>query len=79
MCPPLGYHEILNQKWLTTMGSGLPQEDPNYTEEWLFEWINKGILAEAAWEGFLEAPKHGTYNIEKVIFSKNKKAVKLKF
>jgi hypothetical protein len=79
IAPPLGSHEILNQDWLIKMGTGLRQEKPEYIDEWLFEWLNKGILAEAAWEGFTEAPKYGTYNIEKIIFSKDKKTVKLKY
>jgi UDP-N-acetylglucosamine:LPS N-acetylglucosamine transferase len=79
IAPPLGSHEIMNMKWLVRMGTGYQQEDPKYTDEWLFEWIEKGILAEAAWEGMNEAPKYGTYNAEKVIFSKNKKNLKLKY
>ena len=77
--PPLGSHEILNQLWLVRMGSGIQQENPSYTDEWLFEWIGKGSLAEAAWEGFTEAPRYGTYNIEKIIFSKSKKNMKFRY
>lgn len=77
--PPLGAHEELNAKWLTTMGAGFMQENPAYADEWLFEWLDKGILAEAAWEGFSEAPKYGTYNVENIVFSKDKKNVKLKY
>ena len=79
IAPPLGSHEVLNQDWLVKMGTGIPQENPNYTDEWLFEWLNKGILSESAWEGFTEAPKYGTYNIEKIIFSRDKKKVKLRY
>jgi hypothetical protein len=77
--PPLGSHEIMNQKWLRYMGLGFPMEAPEYAHEWLFEWLNRGILAEAAWEGFLKAPKYGTYNIEKLIFARKKTNVKLRF
>ena len=56
------------------MGSGHVQEDPRYTNEWLFDWIDSGRLAESAWKGFLEAPKLGTYNIEDILFSKKKKS-----
>jgi len=79
IAPTLGAHEMMNQKWLETMGTGFPQENPEYADEWLFEWLDKGILAEAAWEGFNEAPKYGTYNIEKIIFEKDKKSVKLRY
>jgi len=77
--PPLGAHEELNAKWLTNMGAGFMQEDPNYADEWIFEWLDKGILAEAAWNGFTDAPKYGTYNIESIVFSKDKRSVKLKY
>ena len=79
IAPPLGSHEAFNEKWLVTMGTGIKQEDPRYADEWLFEWINKGILAEAAWEGINEAPRYGTYNIENIIFASDKKKVKLKY
>jgi len=79
IAPPLGAHEELNAQWLIRMGAGFRQEDPNYADEWLFEWLDKGVLAESAWEGFTEAPKYGTYNIENIVFSKNKRSVKLKY
>ena len=78
IAPPIGYHEIINEKWLVTMGSGIKQENPKYINEWLFDWVNKGILAQAAWEGYIEAPKNGTYNIEKVVLE-GKEEKDLKF
>ena len=79
IAPPIGAHEELNAQWLIRMGTGIRQEDPKYVNEWLFEWVNKGILAESAWEGYTEAPKYGTYNIEKIVFSKNKKGLKSRY
>jgi len=76
---PLGAHEEHNEKWLLRMGSGLRQENPEFADEWLFEWIDKGLLAEAAWNGFTEAPRYGTYNIENIVFSKDKKDIKLRY
>lgn len=72
IAPPIGAHEYFNRKWLMDMGSGFPQENPDYTDEWLYEWLESGRLAEAAFEGFIEAPKLGIYDIEKIIFSKEK-------
>jgi UDP-N-acetylglucosamine:LPS N-acetylglucosamine transferase len=77
--PNLGSHEELNQKWLMQVGSAIPQENPKYTDEWLFELLDNGVLAEAAWEGYMEAPKYGTYNIKALIFSKDKGKIKLKY
>ena len=77
MATPIGSQEIFNQKWLKLIGAGIDQEDPKYTNEWLADWLNSGWLAEAAMQGFLEAPKHGTYNIKKIVFHKFKEAKKI--
>lgn len=76
MAPPIGSQEKFNQKWLQIIGGGIDQEDPKYTREWLQDWLSSGWLAEAAMDGFIEAPKYGTYNIEKVVFGKVKEAKK---
>lgn len=78
MAPPIGSQEDFNQKWLQTIGAGIKQEDPRYTAEWLRDWLRSGWLAEAAVQGFLEAPKYGTYNIEKIIFHMPKQTKKVK-
>ncbi|NMC51321.1 hypothetical protein GYA54_01160 [Candidatus Kuenenbacteria bacterium] len=64
---PLGSQEVFNRKWLVGIGAAMDQENINYANEWLFDWLNSGWLAEAAMQGFFEAPKYGTFNIEKVI------------
>jgi hypothetical protein len=67
IAPPIGSQEKFNQRWLVNLGAGSRQEDPRYVDQWLFDWINSGFLAEAASQGFLEAPKMGTFNIEKIL------------
>ena len=67
MAEPLGSQEKFNRKWLKNIGSGLDQENVKYTNEWLFDWLDSGWVAEAAMQGFMEAPKYGTFNIAKVI------------
>ena len=67
MSEPLGSQEKFNRKWLINLGAGLDQEKVKYADEWLIDWIESGWLAEAAMQGFLEAPKYGTYNIERII------------
>ena len=69
MTRPLGAHEYYNERWINQIGGGFTQLDPRYADEWLFDWVNDGILAEAAWEGFMEAPKFGVYEIEKILFT----------
>ncbi|MFA6254876.1 MAG: hypothetical protein WC675_02435 [Patescibacteria group bacterium] len=67
IAPPIGSQEEFNRTWLRTIGAAASQDDPRYCNEWLFDWVNSGWFAEAAIQGFLEAPKFGTYNIEKVV------------
>jgi len=68
MAPTIGSQEDFNRTWLHAVGAGMEQEDPRYTHQWLFDWLESGWLAQAAMEGFLDAPKHGTYHIEKIVF-----------
>jgi hypothetical protein len=67
VAPPIGSQEVYNEHWLRTVGGGTPQGDPKYTNEWLFDWVESGGLARMAWNGFIEAPTHGAYRIEKII------------
>jgi hypothetical protein len=65
--PPIGSQEKFNLTWLQNVGGGFPQNDPKYTNEWLFDWVNSGGLARMAWNGYIEAPTHGAYRIEEII------------
>jgi len=67
IAPPLGSQENFNRDWLLAKNSGILQNDPAYTSEWLFDFIREGRFAEAAVEGFIEARKTGTFEIEKII------------
>ena len=67
IAPPIGSQEEFNQRWLIKSGFGLLQENPINTNEWLFDWLDKGYLAEAAMEGFIEGEKLGTLNIKNII------------
>ncbi|MFH1112020.1 MAG: hypothetical protein V1712_03030 [Patescibacteria group bacterium] len=67
MAPAIGSQEQFNRIWLKTVGAGITQNDPKYTKEWLFDWLGSGGLARVAWNGFVEAPTHGTYRIEGII------------
>ncbi len=65
--PSIGSQEDFNRRWLEHVGVGVAQENPKYTEEWLFDLLEGGDLAEMAMQGFVEIEKMGTYNIEKII------------
>ncbi|MBT3689929.1 hypothetical protein HOG11_01055, partial [bacterium] len=78
IAPPIGSQEFFNQKYLINLGAGINQEDIRYVDEWLVDWIKSGRLAEAAAQGYLEAPNLGTYNIEKVLSKHIHKLKKIK-
>ena len=70
IAPPIGSQEEFNRKWLRTIGAAASQDDPRYADEWIFDWVKSGWFAEAVMEGFIEAPKFGTFNIERVVSHK---------
>lgn len=67
MAPSIGSQEQFNRVWLKTVGGGVTQGDPRYVNEWLFDWVGSGGLARIAWNGYIEAPTHGSYRIESVV------------
>jgi hypothetical protein len=64
---PVGSQEGYNKKWLLEIQGGVNQDDPSYANEWLFDLLRLGRLAECAWDGFLKARKFGTFKIEEVL------------
>jgi hypothetical protein len=77
MAPSIGSQELFNRVWLKMIGGGVTQGDPRYVDEWLFDWIASGGLARMAWNGFVEAPTHGSYRIESIITGEKIKLEKL--
>jgi len=75
MSPTVGAQEVLNREWLVAIGAGVDQEDPQYTHEWLFDWLKSGWLAEAALHGFLDAPRKGAYHIEEIVLKGKKSEI----
>lgn len=67
MTPPVGSQENYNRLWLYQTGAGVDGLDPRYAREWLWDWIRAGALARQAWNGYVNAPKHGAYRIEDVL------------
>ena len=67
MAPSVGSQEVFNRRWLEEIQAGLPQNDPQYADQWIFELLDQGRFAEAAWSGFLKARKYGTYKIHELI------------
>jgi len=69
LAPVIGSQEVYNQSWLLEIQAGVPQGDPKYTDQWLYDLLNAGRLADAAWDGFLKARKYGTYKIMEILAS----------
>ena len=67
MTPPIGSQEKFNRRWLTEIQAGIRQVNAEYSDQWILDYLNKGILAEAAWSGFLKARKLGTFKIMEIL------------
>ena len=67
LSPAIGAQEYFNRRWLLEIQAGIRQENPEYTDQWLFDLLSNGRFAEAAWAGFLKARKLGTYKILEIL------------
>jgi hypothetical protein len=67
MTPTIGSQERFNRQWLFEIHAGMKQEDPNFTEQWLYDLLDNGTIADMAWSGFLKARKLGTEKILEVL------------
>lgn len=67
IAPTIGSQEDFNKKWLLHIGAGAAQETLKYTDQWFYDLLDGGDLAEMAMQGFMEIEKKGTYNIEQII------------
>lgn len=70
IAPSIGSQEDFNKKWLLRIGSGMVQENPDFMDEWFFDYLDSGRFAEAAMQGLVEAEKLGVYNIQKICFGR---------
>jgi len=67
IAPSLGAQEKWNRNWLHEISAGIDQLNPKYFSEWLDEWLSDGRLARKAWNGYMNAPRLGTYKIEAIL------------
>ncbi len=67
IAPSIGSQEDFNRKWLLHIGAAVLQENLKYIDQWFFDMLNAGDLAEYAMQGFVEIEKLGTYNIERTL------------
>lgn len=69
--PPIGSQEIQNRKWLMESGAGMRQLDPRFVHQWFPDMLEKGLLTEAAMQGYVELEKQGTRNVIKTVLQKS--------
>ncbi|MEW5798882.1 MAG: hypothetical protein AB1728_07720 [Bacteroidota bacterium] len=67
MTPTIGAQERFNRQWLFEIHAGMKQENPDYTDQWLYDLLDNGTLADMAWSGFLKARKLGTEKILEIL------------
>ena len=71
---PVGYHEKMNRRWLTEIHAAIKM--PGRAEDcsqWLYDFLESDILAQTAWNGYLNAEKGGTRNIVKICHESGEK------
>jgi hypothetical protein len=67
LAPPVGVHERYNRRWARESGAGLKQREAAFAAEWIADWLSDGMLAAAAWAGYMRLPKFGLYRILEAI------------
>jgi hypothetical protein len=67
IAPTIGSQEEFNRRWLLKSGFGLNQENPRDIQDWIFDWLDNGYLAEAAMQGFIEGNQLGVLEINKIV------------
>lgn len=63
LAPPVGVHERYNRRWARESGAGLKQREPRFAGEWMMDGLADGLLAAAAWAGYMRLPKFGLERI----------------
>jgi hypothetical protein len=77
MSGPLGAHEERNLETVLRVGAGQRQEDPRAAAEWLTDWMNNGLLALNAFQGYFHMPRMGTENIKRLLFAPDRSKVEM--
>ncbi|MDP2734934.1 MAG: hypothetical protein Q8P12_01875 [bacterium] len=67
LSPPIGSQEEQNQKWLLRVGAGISQLAPESAADWMEDFLNQGLFAEAAMQGFVEMERNGARNIAQLL------------
>jgi len=63
LATPVGVHERYNRRWVRESGAGRKEREVRFAAEWFTDWLTDGVLAAAAWAGYMQLPKFGLYRI----------------
>ena len=63
LAAPVGVHERYNRRWVRDAGAGREEREVRFAAEWFTDWLADGVLAAAAWAGYMQLPKFGLYRI----------------
>ncbi len=66
--PPIGYQEEFNKDWLVKNGFGIMPEPIEYISQWIYDYLDAGLLADIAMQGFMEGEQMGAFKIRDIIF-----------
>jgi hypothetical protein len=72
---PLGAHEERNLETVLRVGAGQRQEDPCAAAEWRTDWMNNGLLALNAFQGYFHMPRMDTENMKRLLFASDRSDV----
>jgi len=70
IAPPVGAQEIQNRKWLHFLEAAYDQLPPEDAYEWLPDILEAGTLARCAMNGYINIPRSGAWNVEKIVLGK---------
>ncbi|MDD3032546.1 MAG: hypothetical protein PHX52_01560 [Candidatus Pacebacteria bacterium] len=67
IAPEIGSQEKFNKRWIENSGFGISEQNPEYINDWLFDWIDRGFFAEMAMNGFIKGERNGIKNMKRNI------------
>lgn len=70
--PTIGYQEDFNKRWLLRNDFGFEPEDIRYAYQWIYDYLDAGLLADCAMQGLVEGEQMGAYKIRDIIFGPGK-------
>ena len=70
--PTIGYQEDFNKRWLLRNDFGFEPEDMRYAFQWIYDYLDAGLLADCAMQGLVEGEQMGAFKIRDIIWGNSK-------